>query len=266
MDDTTVPQSSRVLALWPSQSPSILPTLAIYPASKPNNINATILILPGGGYEGHADYEGHDIAVALNKQGFDAAVLKYRVAPHQHPAPIHDVQRAIRLIKKNASQYNLRADKIAVLGFSAGGHLASTLAVHWDQFISPEDDFAQLSARPDAVVLCYPVIDLDGEASHVGSRENLLGQDAPQDLRQLMSTHMQVRLDSPPTFVWHTMTDEAVPVENAILFAQACRAKQVPVEMHLYEKGRHGLALLGEVPGINSWFDHAVQFLERHLI
>jgi len=225
-----------------------------------------VLVLPGGGYGGLAHtYEGDDISRWLNANGFHAATLRYRVAPNRHPGMIHDVQRAMRLIRSRAGEWGVDAGRVGILGFSAGGHLASSAAVHFDRFTSAEDDLAgKFSARPDAAVLCYPVIDF-GEFANVGSRNNLLGEKQDPALVELLSNHKAVTDKTPPTFIWHTSDDQAVPMENALLFAMACRAKRVPVEVHSYESGRHGLGLAGDSPDVAGWGELCVRFLKRHL-
>jgi acetyl esterase/lipase len=170
-------------------------------------------------------------------------------------------------VRRLAPQWGLVDPRVAILGFSAGGHLASTAAVHADRFTCPQDDLAKLhSARPDAAVLCYPVIDLIGEFIHKGSRMNLLAEPFDPALAELLSSHLQVTADTPPTFLWHTADDGAVPVVNSLFFALQCRRYGVPVELHVYEKGTHGLGLAMDHPdGIGAWSELAARFLHRRL-
>jgi acetyl esterase/lipase len=229
-----------------------------------------VLVLPGGGYVMHAEHEGRKVAQRFASAGFEAWVLHYRLASdgHHHPAQVHDAQRAVRLIQQRVANGNSRGRKIAVLGFSAGGHLAATLAVHHGHFTHGSDELARdHSARPDAAVLCYPVIDLLGEAAHTGSRWALLGEarENDRDLAALLSPQRHVSPDTPPTFLWHTAEDRGVPMTNSLLFAQACHAHGVPVELHVFENGDHGLGLAPDHPAVATWFDHAVAFLKRHL-
>ncbi len=222
------------------------------------------MVCPGGGYWGLADHEGDPIAQGLAAEGFDAAVLHYRLAPtHRHPQMLHDAQRGMRLMRQHAA---IRAKKTAVLGFSAGGHLASTLAVYGGQFGCEQDDLAaEVEARPDAAVLCYPVIDLAGESAHVGSRTALLGPEADPEEVACLSNHNHVNENTPPTFLWHTADDDVVPLENSLMFARACRQAQVPVELHVYESGEHGLGLACDRSDVRQWFAACVAFLGRHL-
>lgn len=259
------------LPLWPDHAghsnPADVPTLTFYPAPVHEPVPC-VLVCPGGGYGHLAPHEGGTLAEALNARGLHAAVLTYRLgsAGHRHPAMLQDAQRGMRLIRHHAAAWGVRPDAVAVMGFSAGGHLASTLTVHWQRFTSEQDDLAAtISARPDAAILCYPVLFLTDDWCHGGSRKNLLGDPADAELVEQLSTPRQVTAECPPCFLWHTADDGSVPVENSLFFAAACRAARVPVELHVYESGRHGLGLALELPEVATWFDHAVAFLNRHL-
>lgn len=263
-----MPQS---IPLWPDdrdlnirgEKPSLTPFLSTDKAAR-----ALVVVCPGGGYGMLADHEGPVIARWLNDHGFHAAVLRYRLAPNRHPAMINDAQRAIRMVRKNAGAWGVDPKAIAILGFSAGGHLAASATVHYDRFTCPQDDLAgPYSARPDAAVLCYPVIDFGGEFSHAGSRANLLGENPDPALVELFSNHKQVTPRTPPTFLWHTADDDGVPMENSLLFAMACRRARVPVEVHVFDKGRHGLGLATtEAPAVAVWSGMCLSFLRRHLL
>lgn len=229
---------------------SCIPNMTFYPAqsSKPSGC---VIVCPGGGYGGKAmDYEGEDIALLLNSHGINAFVLDYRVAPDIHPSPVNDAFRAIEKAKDLALSLGYIEDKIAILGFSAGGHLAASAGTMWTNGKS----------RPDAVVLCYPVISM-GKYTHVGSRTNLLGDTANSALISDMSCENRVDRQTPPTFIWHTANDEAVPVENALLMANALASKAVPFELHIYPNGPHGLGLATNDTVVSSWFRHCVDFL-----
>lgn len=270
-ESTSVP---RRLGLWPGQDEqapvgaAAWLTLHLLPGER---TRPCVLICPGGGYGALAAHEGEDIAAWLNGVGFHAAVLAYRLgsAGHHHPAMIHDAQRAMRLLRHHADAWRVRSDAIAVLGFSAGGHLASTLAVHHQRFHHDADDLAGLDAAPNAAVLCYPVIDLATSVAHSGSRSNLLGPRCDDaELRELLSTDRHVGPQTPPTFLWHTATDAGVPAANSLRFASACLAAGVPVELHVFEQGKHGLGLATgprAMPDVAVWADLCVRFLRRHL-
>lgn len=260
----------KPIQLWPGrdpdeddgQSPTLVPMLIETDHALP-----MVVVLPGGGYGNLADHEGKRVASRMNDAGLHAAVLYYRIARNRHPKPLNDAQRAMRLIRANAKNWQVDPQALAILGFSAGGHLASSLLVHADHDVSPEDDLAETySAQVQAGVLCYPVIDM-GEYAHGGSRNNLLGEQPDPHLLEQMSTWRQVTNETPPTFLWHTADDPAVPVENSLRFAEACRKHHVPTELHVYESGRHGLGLATEeTNGIEKWSDLAVGFLKRHLL
>ena len=226
-----------------------------------------LLVLPGGGYGGHANHEAGVICEAFHALGFHGAVLRYRLGPKsKHPDMINDLQRAIRLIRSKAAEWKIQNAKVAILGFSAGGHLASTGAVHFDRWTSPADDLAPaFSARPDAAILCYPVISMTEPMGHMGSRRNLLGHDADPALVDLLSNHLHVKADTSPSFLWHTADDGPVPVENSLAYFGACRKNRVPAELHVYEYGAHGLGLAKDRSDVSTWVGHAGEFLKRHL-
>jgi acetyl esterase/lipase len=237
--------------LWPGDAPGAtgkepadIPGVYIYPAKKPNG--TAIVVCPGGGYGGHAmDHEGLQIADWLNAHGITAAVLKYRLgAKYNHPAPMHDAQRAMRFVRFKAEELMVDPKRVGILGFSAGGHLASTVGTHFD-FGAPveKSHIDAFSCRPDFMILMYPVITLVGPAAHVGSRNNLLGKNPDAKLVELLCNDKQATKDTPPTFLVHTTEDKGVPPENSVMFYSALRKHGVPAEMHISEKGRHGLGL-----------------------
>jgi acetyl esterase/lipase len=212
-----------------------------------------VIVCPGGGYCGKADYEGAPVARWLNSVGLSAFVLDYRVVPYKHPYPLLDAQRAIRVVRCHALEWGIKPDKIGILGFSAGGHLSATAGTHFD-FGSPDaaDLVDQESCRPDALVLCYPVVSF-GEFRHDGSMVALLGENPPDALRFSLSNETQVTNLTPPAFIWHTANDEGVPVENSLLFAGALSKHQVPFELHVFPDGAHGLALGEGHPAVSAW-------------
>ena len=225
-----------------------------------------VIICPGGGYTCRAEHEGRPVAETFNKLGFHAFVLQYRVSPARHPAPLADVLRAVRIVRANAGKWMVEPEGIAVCGFSAGGHLACSAGVHCNQIKTAEDDLAgTVSAEPDAMILAYPVI-TSGEFGHKGSFVNLLGENAPEEMRNLMSLEKQVTENTPPAFLWHTADDCGVPVENSLLFAGALRNFRIPFELHVFPAGRHGLGLAQEAPNIAVWPELAAAWLRLTLL
>ena len=225
------------------KDPRDIPTLTPHWPAKPTG--AAMVILPGGGYGGLARHEGQVYAQWLSGQGVTCFVLKYRLgsAGYRHPVMLHDVARAIRTVRANAKSWGIDPARIGVMGSSAGGHLASTIVVHFDGG-NPKaaDPVDRASSRPDLGVLCYPVISM-GKFTHAGSRRNLLGDKPAPELIKLLSSELQVKANSPPCFIFHTWEDQAVKVENALLFGTALRRQGVVVSLHIYEKGRHGIGL-----------------------
>lgn len=215
--------------------------------------HAAVVICPGGGYWLKADHEGRPIAQWLNRLGISAFVLDYRVAPYKHPLPWMDAQRAIRYVRHNAESWGIDPTRIGILGFSAGGHLASTAGTHFDfGNAGAEDPVERVSSRPDAMILCYPVISM-GDYSHEGSRTNLLGDEPDLALVELLSNEKQVTGETPPTFLWHTADDDAVPVENSLIFAEALSRHKVNCALHVFSKGPHGVGLAEDNPQLSLW-------------
>jgi acetyl esterase/lipase len=211
---------------------------------------AAMVVCPGGGYGGLAPHEGKDYAEWLNDLGIHAFVLKYRLGSqgYRHPRMLEDAARAMRWVRANAAAFGVDAARVGIMGSSAGGHLASTLLTHFTPG-QPDaaDPIDRQGSRPDLGILCYPVITL-GEFTHQGSKRNLLGEDPPESLVEGLSNERQVTAETPPTFLWHTVEDQAVPVENSLRFAEALRRAGVPFELHVFEQGRHGLGLAGGHP------------------
>jgi acetyl esterase/lipase len=218
-----------------------------------NYPTACVIVFPGGGYVGHAPHESEPVAQWLNSLGIAPFVLRYRTAPYRHPAPLLDAQRAIRMVRTRAKDFNVDPKRIGILGFSAGGHLASTTGTHYDggNKESP-DPIERVSSRPDALILCYPVITF-GDYCHAGSRAALLGDDPPESLVRLLSNELQVTTDTPATFLWHTANDESVPVKNSLLFASALNHHKVPFDLHIFSDGPHGVGLAEEHPTLSMW-------------
>ncbi|PZE20415.1 alpha/beta hydrolase [Paenibacillus xerothermodurans] len=256
------------LLLWPDGTPNALgdgeedkPILVPYLVDAPQP-TAAVVVCPGGGYARRADHEAEPVARWLNSLGISAFVLHYRVAPYRHPNPLLDAQRAIRMVRSRAGEWQLDPARVGILGFSAGGHLASVCGTHYDGGRPDADDpIERQSSRPDLLVLCYPVISLDTFA-HMGSRANLLGESPDDYLVQVLSTERQVNKQTPPTFLWHTADDAAVPVENSLMFAAALSGHKVPFELHVFEQGRHGLGLASDNTGVKQWTDVCAVWLK----
>lgn len=253
------------IPLWPGTPPhdhkdGFIPTLTPYLLDG-DAPRGAVIVAPGGGYEGRAPHESRPIAERFNQAGFHAFVLDYRVSPNRHPAPLADAARSLRLVRSHAAEWRVRPDKIALLGFSAGGHLTASLGVLFDPGEPDADDpVARASSRPDAIVLCYPVISAD-EYGHGGSFANLLGPDASEEQRQALSLEKRVHADVPPAFLWSTADDQAVPVQNSLVFALALRQHGVPFEMHIYPHGPHGLGLSPDDPHIATWSQLCAEWL-----
>jgi acetyl esterase/lipase len=219
------------------------------------------LICPGGGYGGRAAHEGITIAQRFNKAGLHAFVVHYRVAPNRHPAPLLDASRAMRLIRQHAAEWKVSPQHVAICGFSAGGHLSASLGTHFDRpYLKGTLPVDQFSNRPDASILSYPVIS-SGPLGHRGSFMNLLGDKATPEQLQDMSLELQVTATTPPAFLWHTVEDQGVPVENSLLFAAALRKVGTPFELHVYPKGTHGVGLAENNPHLATWMPLACHWL-----
>jgi acetyl esterase/lipase len=204
---------------------------------------AAVLVLPGGGYGFCSEQEGDPVAAWFNSMGISAFVLDYSVAPSRYPQALNDARRAMQYIRAHAKEFNVDPNRIGVIGFSAGGHLAASLAnLHDESNEEVNDEIEKVDARPDLCMLAYPVISW-GEFAHVGSRENLLGEDPSTALIEKTSLENVVSSSTPPTFLWHTAEDEAVPVENAYLYAMALQRAKVSHELHVYPDGVHGVGL-----------------------
>lgn len=260
--------------LWPEKVPGAIgeeepdtPTVRIHLPPQDKSCGTAVVICPGGGYGIIAmDHEGSQIANWFNSQGVTALVLRYRLGPkYHHPIPLNDVQRAIRYTRANAEKLGISPHRVGVMGFSAGGHLASTVATHFDagnkEAADPVDRF---SCRPDFAILGYPVVSLTAEFAHKGSARNLLGETPDQKLLELLSNDLQVTAQTPPTFMFHTSEDTGVPPENSVAFYMALRKAKVPAELHIYQQGPHGVGLAPGDPVLNTWKERLFDWLRQN--
>ncbi len=259
----TAAAQPRMELLWPNVAPGALgtedtdkPAVFIHLPSADRANGTAVVVCPGGGYGALAmDHEGRQVAEWLNARGVAAFVLRYRLGPrYRHPVQIGDAQRALRLVRSRAAQFGVAADRIGIWGFSAGGHLASTAATRFDQG-NPDssDPVERAGCRPDFAILAYPVISFTTEYTHKGSLRNLLGEQPAPSLVASLSTETQVTAATPPTFLFHTTEDKGVPPENSVLFYMALRRHGIPAEMHIYERGRHGVGLAPSDPVLSTW-------------
>ena len=244
------------------------PDIAVFLPLKKNATGEAVVICPGGGYGILAyDWEGSDIARWLNSRGIAAFVLKYRLPGSKsnivpHKSPILDAQRAMRIVRSNAVVWNIDPGKIGIMGFSAGGHLASTLSTHYDAGDSSNPDpVEQVSCKPDFSVLVYPVISFTEDFQHSGSRINLLGKDADEELVKYYSNELQVNKDTPPAILIHSDDDKGVPVENSIAYYKALRANNVSSELHIYPYGGHGYSLAIGKGHLSTWPDRVIEWI-----
>ncbi|MCS5490012.1 alpha/beta hydrolase [Algoriphagus limi] len=246
------------------------PTIEVYLPTKQIATGEAIVIFPGGGYGILAyDWEGTDFAKWLNSQGIAGIVVKYRLPISKSltdpkEVPLLDSQRAIRLVRQHASEWNINPDRVGIMGFSAGGHLASTLSTQYDHSIDrDQDSIDQLSARPDFSILVYPVITFNDRFTHGGSKKNLLGESPDPELVKRFSNELNVNENTPPTFLVHAQDDQAVPLENSTLYYQALHANQVKASLHIYPTGGHGFAFgMGRV-AVESWRDTLLDWIKN---
>lgn len=266
----------KVELLWPDGAPGAKgqaegdkPTLTIYVPPQEKATGAAIVICPGGGYGALAtDHEGLQIGQWLNSFGVAGFMVKYRHsrtgAGYGHPAPLQDAQRAVRIVRSRAQEWGVDPNRIGILGFSAGGHLASSAITHFNEsFYEAKDKIDRVSCRPDFAVLVYPVISFTEPFTHVGSRRNLLGANPDPALVEKMSSEKQVTPQTPPTFLIATWEDTGVPAENSIYFYLALRKAKVPAEMHIFLKGPHGFGLGQKIEGTSAWPGLCQKWMER---
>jgi acetyl esterase/lipase len=267
----------QTMPLWEGKTPGALgdaesdrPTLTLYAASSHHEPAAAVIVLPGGSYQNlAANHEGRQIANWLNALGITSFVLKYRLGPrYHHPVELGDAQRAIRMVRARAKEFGVLPDKIGVMGFSAGGHLASTTETHFDAG-NPQaaDPIERASSRPDFAVLAYPVISFTAEYTHQASRRNLLGDNPALELVKELSSELNVTPQTPPTFLFSSSTDTVVPPENSVAFYLALRRAGVPAELHIFENAPHGVGLDLADPSVGEWSTLLVHwFRERKLL
>ncbi len=243
------------------------PQIEVYLPSEANSTGKAMLIFPGGGYHILAyDWEGSDIAKFLNSKGIAGIVVKYRLPiskslENNQFVPLQDAQRAMRLTRYMAKNWNIDDNKIGIIGFSAGGHLASTLGTHFDDEVYKYVDGADLlSARPDYMALVYPVISFSDSLVHSGSKKALLGDEPDNESIRYFSNELQVSENTPPTILFHAADDKAVPPQNSLLFFRALNQKGVPAELHIYPEGGHGFSLATKHQSLSRWTQHLYEW------
>jgi len=264
--------SPAPLQLWPEKVPGKLradekdwPNITPYLLPSDRGVRPAVLICPGGGY-GHLamDHEGHQIAQWLNRIGVHGFILQYRHAPqYSHPIPMTDALRAMRTVRARASEWNVDPERIGIIGFSAGGHLASTVGTHFD-YGNPlsEDIIEKTSSRPNFMILVYPVITFANDYTHLGTRKNLIGDPPDPALLASYSNEKQIQPFTPPTFLVHSSDDKVVPVENSLKFYQGLSWQGIPAEMHIYQYGGHGYGLAPNDPILNSWVQRCEDWMK----
>ena len=256
------PAGPKPQLLWPDGAPGATgtqdedkPSITPFVVPAVRAVGTAVVVCPGGGYQHLAtDHEGDQVARWLNSLGVQAFVLKYRLGPkYHHPIELGDAQRAIRTVRTKAEEYHIQPNRIGIMGFSAGGHLASSAGTHFDAGNpGAADPIDRAGSRPDFLILGYPVISFTSNV-HRGSMRALLGDNPDPKLVELMSNELQVTAQTPPTFLFHTTADQTVPVENSVMFYMALRKAGVPAEMHIYEQGPHGVGLAPTDEALSSW-------------
>lgn len=238
-----------------------------------NKKRETIIICPGGGYEFTSDREAEPIALKFVAQGFNAVVIRYSIAPVRYPTALLELAETVRYVREKEKEWNVDTEKVIVCGFSAGGHLAGSLGVLWNnEIIEKYLDIKNEEVKPNAMILCYPVIS-SGEFAHKGSVDSLLGEKEAEISRENLSLEKLVSIETPKTFLWHTFDDGTVPVQNSLLFSNALASNKVQFELHIYPSGVHGLGLCEEITAMNgrsehinshiaSWFNLACQWIK----
>jgi acetyl esterase/lipase len=267
------PQEPRTIPLWEGRAPAALgdedadrPTLTFYPANGSQTARTAVIIAPGGGY-GHLamNHEGRQVANWFNAMGVNGFVLQYRLGPrYRHPVELGDAQRALRLVRYRAPEFQIDPHRVGMLGFSAGGHLTATAATHFDDG-NPEapDPVDRMGCRPDFIILAYPVISFQPDIAHAGSVSNLLGERPSPGLIADLSAELHVTPQTPAAFLFHTSTDPTVPVANSLRFYEALRKAGVPAELHVFEAGPHGVGLALQDPSLGQWPGLLREWLRR---
>jgi acetyl esterase/lipase len=256
-------QEPQTIPLWPGRAPGAqghedrdTPAITIYMPPNTTGPMTAVIIAPGGSYQRLSmNLEGREPANAFNALGVAAFVLRYRLGPrYHHPIELGDAQRAIRTVRSRAAEWHIAPDRIGIMGFSAGGHLASSASTHFDSG-NPvaADPIDRASSRPDFAVLAYPVISFIEPWTHQGSKAALLGESPDPALARSLSSETQVTAETPPAFIYHTTADTTVPVENAVAYFLALRKAGVPAEMHIFKEGRHGSGLGSGDPALSAW-------------
>jgi acetyl esterase/lipase len=256
-------QDGQILPLWPGPAPGALgtqdsdvPAITVFlPRTMTPNTPAMV-VCPGGGYVNlAANHEGRQVANYLNSLGVAAFVLRSRLGPrYHHPIELGDAQRALRTLRSHAAEWRLDPARIGILGFSAGGHLAMTASTHFDAGNpNASDSVDRANSRPDFAVLGYPVISMIEAWTHQGSKTNLLGANPDAELAKSLSGELSVTKQTPPTFLFHTNADTAVPAENSVYYYLALRKAGIPAEMHIFENGPHGVGLANDDPALSEW-------------
>lgn len=255
------------IKLWEKETPYFNPEFEQEePALVPyllndGKVHPCVIVFPGGGYTHRAGHEGEPISLWLNSIGINSFVLEYRFAPYTYPATLGDALRSVRLVRHRAAEFGIDPEKIGVLGFSAGGHLAAMTALrHGDAELDPADPIDAVSSRPDLAVPCYPVLSFE-QFYHGGSPVHFLGAENTVEMRHKYSAENLVTEDTPPMFLWHAADDPAVPVENSLNMALALRAKRIPFSLHVYPYGGHGKNLAKEIPMASLWPEECARWL-----
>lgn len=232
---------SEAYSLWDFECEHENPMISYYKPEEKTS-DWTMIIFAGGAYEHRALHESKGYAEFLNENGIAAFVVDYRVSPSHFPAPLADARRAVRFVRRNAERFGVVKDKIAVMGSSAGAHLAALVSNYREELPGVQDDLEGESCFPNAQILCYPVIHVTADFGHVGSGENLLGE-RYEELKEKFNLDTLVTEQTPPAFLWHTFSDSGVPVLNSLAYVAALHAKGVPAELHVFPRGPHGMGL-----------------------